>query len=49
MSSNRRDFIKKASAGAVGLAFNSSVNAMSAQSYENIIGANDRINIAIQG
>jgi predicted dehydrogenase len=49
MSSNRRNFIKKASAGAVGLAFSSGVNAMPARSYENIIGANDRINIAIQG
>ena len=50
MSSNRRNFIKKASAGAMGLAFTSnSLNAMSAKSYENIIGANDRINIAIQG
>lgn len=50
MGSNRRDFLKKASAGAVGLAFTgSSLNAMSAKSYDNIIGANDRINIAIQG
>ena len=49
MSSNRRDFIKKASAGALGVAFTNSLNAMPAKSYENIIGANDRINIAIQG
>jgi predicted dehydrogenase len=49
MSSNRRDFIKKASAGAIGVAFTSTLNAMPAKSYENIIGANDRINIAIQG
>ena len=49
MSQNRRAFIKKASAGAVGLAFSSSINAMPAKNYENIIGANDRINIAIQG
>ena len=49
MSSNRRNFIKKASAGAVGLAFGNSINAMPARSYQNIIGANDRINIAIQG
>jgi len=49
MGSNRRDFIKKVSAGAVGLAFTSGVNAMSAQSYSRIIGANERINIAIQG
>ena len=49
MSSNRRDFLKKVSAGAVGLAFTSGVNAMSAQSYSRIIGANDRINVALQG
>lgn len=51
MGSNRRSFIKKAAAGAVGIAFSNgiSVNAMSAKSYNNIIGANDRINVAIQG
>lgn len=49
MSSGRRSFLKKASAGAIGVAFSGSVNSMSAQSYSNIIGANDRINIAIQG
>jgi predicted dehydrogenase len=49
MSSNRRDFLKKASAGAVGIAFSGSVNAMSAKSYSNILGANDRVNVAIQG
>ena len=49
MSSNRRDFIKKASAGAIGVALTNTLNAMPAKSYENIIGANDRINIAIQG
>ncbi|MCK5776089.1 MAG: Gfo/Idh/MocA family oxidoreductase [Bacteroidales bacterium] len=49
MSSSRRSFIKKVSAGAAGLAFTSGVNAMSAKSYGKIIGANDRVNIAIQG
>lgn len=49
MSSNRRDFIKKASAGAAGIAFTGSLNAMTAKSYSNIIGANDRIHVAIQG
>ncbi|GIZ09751.1 Gfo/Idh/MocA family protein [Flavobacterium sp. UMI-01] len=49
--SNRRDFIKKAAIGAVGvtLGANSAANAMSAQSYSKIIGANDRLHIAIQG
>jgi predicted dehydrogenase len=49
MGSNRRDFIKKAAAGAVGIAFTNSLNAMPASSYSKIIGANDRINLAIQG
>nr|WP_299074432.1 Gfo/Idh/MocA family oxidoreductase [uncultured Allomuricauda sp.] len=50
MSSNRREFIKKTAIGAVGVTLGSSkVNAMSAKSYSNIIGANDRINVAIQG
>ncbi|MRX65377.1 Gfo/Idh/MocA family protein [Maribacter luteus] len=50
MSSNRRDFIKKTAMGAVGATFvSNSANAMSAKSYDKIIGANDRINVAIQG
>lgn len=49
MTKNRRSFIKKTAAAAIGVGLSSHVNAMSAQSYNNIIGANDRINIAIQG
>ena len=51
MSSDRRSFIKKAAVGAIGLTIGNgiSANAMSAKSYKNIIGANDRINVAIQG
>ena len=49
MSTNRRSFIKKATVGAMGVAIGSKLNAMSAKSYANIIGANDRINVAIQG
>ena len=40
---SRRNFIKKATAGAMGIA------TLSARSYDNILGANDRINIAIVG
>ncbi len=47
--STRRSFIKKAAVGAIGVTLGSKVNAMSAKSYSNIIGANDRINVAIQG
>lgn len=49
MSSNRRNFIKKASVGAAGIAFGGSINAMSARSYSNILGANDHINCAVIG
>ena len=45
---NRRDFIKKSSLGSLGLAGVSSMK-MTAQSYNNIIGANDRLHIAIAG
>jgi len=49
MSSDRRNFIKKATASAAAITLGSNVYAMSAKSYSNIIGANDRINLAIQG
>jgi len=51
MSTNsRRDFIKKTAIGAVGVTIAStSVNAMSAKSYSKIIGANDRLHVALQG
>ncbi len=49
MSSNRRDFIKKVSVGAAGVAVGSSVMGMSAKSYRSIIGANDRLGVAIIG
>lgn len=40
----RRDFLKKSATAAVGLSF-----AMSARSYASILGANDRINLAVVG
>jgi len=49
MGTNRRDFMKKTAIGAVGVTFSNSVNAMTAKSYSRIIGANDRIQIAVQG
>ncbi len=49
MSSNRRDFLKKATAGAVGVAFTGGLTSLSAQSYSNILGANDHINCAVIG
>ena len=49
MSSNRRDFLKKVSAGTAGLAVAGSAMGMSAKSYGRIIGANEKLNVAIIG
>lgn len=50
MNNSRRDFLKKASLATAGLSLGTnSINAMSAKSYRNIIGANDRLHVAIQG
>ncbi|MDD2474993.1 MAG: twin-arginine translocation signal domain-containing protein, partial [Dysgonamonadaceae bacterium] len=52
---NRRDFIKKVTLGTAGVAIGSntmlksSTMGMSAKSYSSIIGANDKINVAILG
>ncbi|MBS9461860.1 Gfo/Idh/MocA family oxidoreductase [Flagellimonas sp. 389] len=45
---NRRDFVKKSALGGLGLVSASSMS-MSAKSYRNIIGANDRLHVAIAG
>jgi predicted dehydrogenase len=47
MTTTRRDFIKKTSVGAAGLLFTGI--GLSAKSYANILGSNDRINVAIIG
>ncbi len=49
MSSNRRDFLKKAATGVAGVAVAGSAMGMSAKSYSRIIGANDKLNVAIAG
>ncbi len=49
MKNDRRKFIKKAATGVAGIALSNHLSAMSAASYTNIIGSNDRINVAIQG
>jgi predicted dehydrogenase len=49
MSSNRRDFLRKVAAGTAGVAVGGAAMGMSARSYGRIIGANDRLNIAIMG
>ena len=49
MNVNRREFIKKISAGAAGIAVSGSIMGMPAKSYKRIIGSNDRIQVAIAG
>jgi predicted dehydrogenase len=49
MSSDRRDFLKKVTAGAAGIVVGGSAMGMSAKSYGRIIGSNERLNIAIAG
>ena len=49
MKTNRRNFIKKTATAAIGVSLVGTANTLSAKSYNNIIGANDRLNIAIQG
>ncbi len=45
----RREFIKNVGLGVVGLGLSDSLLGMSAKSYRNIIGANDRMNVACIG
>ena len=45
----RRDFIKKLTAGTAGIAISGVASGLSAKSYARIIGANDRLNIAVIG
>lgn len=49
MSFSRRKFIKKVALGSAGLSLSGSLMAMSSRSYSRIMGANDRINVAIAG
>lgn len=44
----RREFLKKATISSIGLAMGSTAT-FSAKSYKNIMGANDRINMAVMG
>ncbi|MFC4723652.1 Gfo/Idh/MocA family protein [Geojedonia litorea] len=49
MRNNRRDFIKKATLAGTALTVGSSAMAMTAKSYNSIIGSNERLNVAIAG
>ena len=46
---SRRNFLKKTALAGAGLTAVNSAMAMSAKSYNNIIGSNDRLNVAIAG
>ena len=49
MANSRRNFLKEAVAGAVGISLGGSAFSMDPRSYNRIVGANDRINVAIAG
>ena len=49
MMSTRRNFIKKTTLAGAGVTLGSSAMAMTAKSYNNIIGSNERLNVAIAG
>jgi predicted dehydrogenase len=49
MDNKRRDFIKKTAAATIGVSLTGGINAMAAKSYNNIIGSNERLNVAIAG
>ncbi|SFC84568.1 Gfo/Idh/MocA family protein [Spirosoma endophyticum] len=49
MENSRREFIKKAALGTAGITIGGLANGMSAKSYAKIIGANERLNVAIAG
>lgn len=49
MAQNRRDFLKKVTAGTALVSVGGVASGMSARSYSRIIGANDRLQVAIAG
>ena len=49
MKNNRRDFVKKAVSGAVSLSIGGILPGLSSKSYARIIGANERITVAMMG
>ena len=49
MTTKRRDFIKHAALGAAAVSFGGVLPGFSAKSYANILGANERINVAAMG
>jgi len=49
MSTNRREFIRNVAVGAAGIGIGGMASGFSAKSYSRIVGANDRLNVALMG
>lgn len=49
MKNDRRDFLKKAMLGTAAVTIGGTLPGFSARSYKNIVGANNRINVAVMG
>ncbi len=49
MATNRRDFMRNLTYGAVGVGISGITSGFTAKSYNRIIGANDRLNVALMG
>jgi len=49
MSTNRREFIRNVAVGAAGITIGGMATGFSAKSYSRIVGANDRLNVALMG
>jgi len=49
MNTNRREFIRNVAVGAAGLTVGGIASGFTANSYSRIIGANDRLNVALMG
>jgi hypothetical protein len=49
MGTNRRDFMRNVAYSAAGIGIGGIASGFSAKSYNRIIGANDRLNIALMG
>ena len=49
MSTNRREFLRKVAVGSAGVAFGGMASGFNAKSYSRIVGANDRLNVALMG
>ena len=49
MATNRRDFMRNLTYGAVGVGISGISSGFTAKSYNRIIGANERLNVALMG